>query len=112
MNTMNDLKNSVEQILAQGHIRASCGEIGIEAYRLTGGGVLFDLNFGGWKDKPAIRMMEGTPGKFTIAVAPRDGESIDCTNTKVFTMTESLDTLYQAFPYEHIHHIVDVLLAH
>lgn len=40
MNTMNDLKNLVEQTLARNDIWARCGEVRIQAYenRLAGGG--------------------------------------------------------------------------
>lgn len=112
MNIMNDLKTLAEHTLAQDHNLSSCGEVGIQVYQSSGGSVLLDLDCGGQKDKPAIRMMEDPPGKFTIAVAPCDGKSLDCTNKRVFAMAEPLDALYQAFPYDHIRHIVDILLTH
>ena len=104
MNIMNDLKTLAEQTLAQNHNYSSCGEVGIQVYQSPEGSVLLDLDYGGQKDKPAIRMMESSLGEFTIAVAPRDGESLDCTNKKVFTMADPLDALYKAFHYEHIRH--------
>lgn len=112
MNAMNDLKALAEQTLAQSHNLTSCGEVDIQVYQSFGGSVLLDLDCDGQKDRPAIRMVEDPQGKFTVAVAPRDGESLDCTNKKVFTMADPLEALCQAFSYEHIQHIVDILLTH
>lgn len=112
MNTMNDLKNFAEQTLAQGHNLTSCGEVDIQVYQPPENSILLDLDCGGDKYKPAIRAVEYPRGNFTIAVAPRDGGSLDFTNKRVFAMTEPLEALYQTFPYEHIRHIVDILLAY
>lgn len=114
MTTMNDLKNLVEQTLAQNDIWARCGEVRIQAYenRLAGGGVQFNIKCGTPQDEPDVGVMEGTPGMFTIAVTEQKGKSIDYTNTEVFTMADPLEALCQAFPYEHIRHIVGILLAH
>ena len=38
------------------------------------------------------------PGRFTVAVAPEDGASIDYTQSKAFTMDEPLEHLTMAFP--------------
>lgn len=74
--------------------------------------VQFNIKYGTPQDEPDIRVMESTPGEFTIAVAEQKGKSIDYTNTEVFTMADPLEALCQAFPHEHIRHIVDILLAH
>lgn len=47
---------------------------------------------------PTIKFEERSPGKFTVAVAPEDGASIDYTQAKVFTMDEPLEHLAAAFP--------------
>ena len=101
MNTMNDLKTLAEQTLAQGCNLTSCGEVDIQVYQSLGGRMLLNLDCGGPKVNSAIRMVESPPGKFTIAVAPSDGGSLDFTNKRVFAMAESLAALYQTFPYEH-----------
>lgn len=46
---------------------------------------------------PTIKFEERSPGKFTVAVAPEDGASIDYTQAKVFTMDEPLEHLAAAF---------------
>lgn len=112
MNAMNDLKALAERTLAQSHNLTSCGEVDIQVYQSSGGSVLLDLDCDGQKDRPAIRMVEDPQGKFTVAVAPRDGKPLDFMNKRVFAMSEPLDSLYQAFPYDHIRHIVDILLNH
>lgn len=47
---------------------------------------------------PTVKGEQRSPGKLTIAVAPEDGESIDYTQAKAFTMDEPLNNLILAFP--------------
>lgn len=96
---MNGLKSLVEQALAQNDIWVRCGNAHIQIYenRLVGGGIQFNVTLAS-QQFPTIKFEERTPGKFTVAVASRDGASIDYTQAKVFTMDEPVEHLAAAFP--------------
>lgn len=48
---------------------------------------------------PTIKFEEREAGRrFAVAVAPKDGESIDHTQAKLFTLSDPLKKLVEAFP--------------
>lgn len=99
MYTMSKLKGLVEQSLASDNIYAHCNKAQIQVYenRLAGGGIQFNVTLLGNRF-PTIKFEERTPRRFTVAVAPEDGASIDYTQSKAFTMDEPLEHLTMAFP--------------
>lgn len=115
MNVMQEIKDLVEQTLAQNGTWARCGDVLIQVYenRLTGGGVQFNLKYGTQENEVDIRVMEATPGYFTMAVVPCGGVSIDYSIRKTFDMTDSLEVIRAAFSYgRNINSIVDDLLTY
>ena len=105
-----DLINLAEQTLAQNRIWASCGSVDIQVFenRLTGRGIQFTLWYNGW---PLIRAMQRNPRSLTIAVAPQKSSSIDNTTSITFLVSAPLVELTHSFPYPHVCHIVNELLA-
>ena len=99
MYTISELKSLVEQSFASDSIYAHCNNAHIQVYenRLTGGGIQFNVRLLGNR-YPTIKFEERMPGRFTVAVAPEDGASIDYTQSKAFTMDEPLEHLTMAFP--------------
>ena len=95
MNTNQDLKNTVQQV--QNHERISVGADGASFRIYDGKPLQFNVTLKGNRF-PTIKFEERTLGKFTVAVAPEDGSSIDYTQAKVFTMDEPLEHLAAAFP--------------
>lgn len=96
MYTGMDLKQAAQQAKAHGHAAlildgASC--------QLFSGNVLqFNVTLKGNRF-PTVKFEERTPGKFTVAVAPEDGASIDYTQAKVFTMDEPIEHLTSALAF-------------
>lgn len=115
MNVMQEIKDLVEQTLAHSGIWVRCGDVLIQVYenRLPGGGVQFNLRNDTQENGADIRVMEATPGHFTMAVVPCGGVSIDYSISKTFDMTDSLEAIRAAFPYgRNIDLIVDDLLVY
>lgn len=100
MDKLQDLKDLVEQMLAQNNIWAHCGNTIVQAYenRLHGGGIQCILRDAQGLEAD-IKVMEATPGYFTIAVVPCGSVSIDYSGKKTFGMTDSLETIRIAFPH-------------
>lgn len=88
----------MQQAKAQGHIALTLNGASLQLY--DGTPLQFNVTLKGHKF-PTIKFEERTPGKFTVAVAPEDGASIDYTQAKVFTMDEPLEHLATAFPQSH-----------
>lgn len=95
MNTGKDLRNGVQQAKAQGH--AALVLTGASCQLYDGKVLQFNVKLKGNRF-PTVKFEERTPGKFTVAVAPEDGASIDCTQAKVITMDEPLVHLVTKFP--------------
>lgn len=90
-----DLKMAALQAQAQEHISLSLSGISFQIYE--GKPLQFNATLNG-NCFATIKFEERTPGKFTVAVAPEDGASIDYTKAKVFTMDEPIEHLAAAFP--------------
>lgn len=94
MNQMKDLKETVQQAKAQGH--AALVLTGASCQLYDGKVLQFNVELKGNRF-PTVKFEERTPGKFTVAVAPEDGASIDYTKAKVFTIDEPIEHLAAAF---------------
>lgn len=95
MNTSKDLRNGAQQAKAQGHAALILNGASCQLY--DGKMLQFNVTLAG-RRFPTIKFEERSPGKFTVAVAPEDGASIDYTQAKVFTMDKPLEHLAAAFP--------------
>lgn len=112
MDSMNDIKNFLEQALAQNNTWVCCGNAHIQIYenRLAGGGIQFNVTLAN-QQLPTIKFEERAPGKFTVAVAPEDGASIDYTQAKVITVDEPIEHLAAAFSSEEMKNFVASLIG-
>lgn len=95
MNTGMDLKQAAERAKAQGHAALILNGASCQLY--DGKVLQFNVTLKGNRF-PTVKFEERIPGKFTVAVAPEDGASIDYTKAKVFTMDEPIEHLAAAFP--------------
>lgn len=95
MNSLNDLNRAVRQAKAQGNISLRLNASSLQLY--SGEPLQFNVTLKG-QHSATIKFEERTSGKFTVAVAPEDGASIDYTKAKVFTMDEPIEHLTTAFP--------------
>lgn len=95
MNTSMDLKQAAEQAKTQGHAALILNGASCQLY--DGKVLQFNVTLAG-RRFPTIKFEERSPGRFTVAVAPEDGASIDYTKAKVFTMDEPIEHLAAAFP--------------
>lgn len=90
-----DLRMAVQQAQAQGHSSLNLDGVSFQIY--GGKPLQFNATLDGNRF-PTVKFEERTPGKYTVAVAPEDGSSIDYTQAKVLTMAEPLEHLIAAFP--------------
>ena len=95
MNTGMDLKQAAERAKAQGHAALILNGASCQLY--DGKVLQFNVTLKGNRF-PTVKFEERTPGKFTVAVAPEDGASIDYTQARVFTMDEPVEHMAAAFP--------------
>lgn len=95
MNLLNDLKKSVEQAQDKGDMFMSLNGTTIQIF--SGKPIQFNATLKGNRF-PTVKFEERSPGKFTVAVAPEDGASIDYTQARVFTMDEPVEHMAAAFP--------------
>lgn len=95
MYTGMDLRQATQRAKAQGHAALVLNGVSLRIY--DGTPLQFNATLNG-RRFPTIKFEERSPGKFTVAVAPEDGASIDYTQAKVFTMDEPLEHFAAAFP--------------
>jgi len=86
-----DLKEAAEVEKAGGQ---SMGLIGLYYQIYDGRPLQFNMALHRY---PIIKFEERTPGKFTVAMAPEEGDSIKYTQAKVFTLDDPLDKMIEAF---------------
>ncbi len=95
MKIIQDLQKAAQQAQDQGHIALNLEGVSFQIYEnkpLQISLIMKENRF------PTVKFEERTPGRFTVAVAPEDGASIDYTQAKVFTMDEPFENLAAAFP--------------
>lgn len=95
MYTGMDLRQATQRAKAQGHAALVLNGASLRIY--DGTPLQFNVTLNE-RRFPTIKFEERTPGKFTVAVAPEDGASIDYTKAKVFTMDVPIEHLAAAFP--------------
>lgn len=95
MHIINELNKAAQQAKAQGDFALFLDGAALQLY--DGKPLQFNVTLEGQRF-PTIKFEERTPGRFTVAVAPEDGRSIDFTQAKVFMMDEPLEHLTAAFP--------------
>lgn len=95
MNYVGDLFQFLEQKRQAGNIGAHINGSGIRIYESSP--LQFNATLPGCR-YPTIKGEVRSPGRLTVAVAPKEGESIDFTQAKVFTMNEPLERIAAAFP--------------
>lgn len=109
MDKFQDFKKWAEEQKAQKHLMSTIEGLQVQVY----GNSPLQLNITVRGQQGAcLKLEERRPGRFTIAMAPRAGASIDYPSRKEFSAAESLEVLRGAFPNENIGRIVDVLLRH
>lgn len=79
-----------------GHSPLNIGGLGFQVYDSQP--LQFNATLNG-QTSPTIKFEEREAGRrFSVAVAPKDGESIDHTQAKLFTLSDPLEKLLEAFP--------------
>lgn len=95
MNNFDDLRTAVQEAKAQGDSTLILKGVSFQLYE--GEPMQFNATLSGQRFS-TVKFEERLPGRFTVAVAPEDGASIDYTQAKTFTMHEPLENLAAAFP--------------
>lgn len=109
MDCVSDLIQLLEQKRRAGDIGAYINGSHIQIYESSP--LQFNVTLTGCRH-PAIKGEMRSPAKLTIAVSPKDGESIDYTDGCVFPMCKPLENLIPAFPGNpYIRQFVDCLTS-
>lgn len=95
MYNFDDLRATIQQAQAQGNAALILKGVSFQLY--DGNPLQFNATIEGQKYS-TIKFEERTPDRFTVAIAPEEGSSIDFTQAKTFTMDEPLEHLTAAFP--------------
>lgn len=109
MDCVSDLIQLLEQKQRAGDISAHIDGSHIQIYESSP--LQFNVTLTGCK-YPTIKGEKRSPDNLTIAVALKDGESVDYTAGRVFPMCEPLENLIPAFPgNSYIRQFVDYLTS-
>lgn len=95
MKVIQDLQKAAQQALDKAHVALNLECVSFQIYQNSP--LQFNATLEG-NCFPTVKFEERIPGRFTVAVAPEDGASIDYTQAKVFTMDEPFENLAAAFP--------------
>lgn len=109
MNCVSDLIQLLEQKRRAGDISAHINGSYIQIYESSP--LQFNVTLTGCRH-PTIKGEMRSPAKLTIAVSPKDGESIDYVAGRAFPLCEPLKNLILAFPGNpYIQQFVDYLTS-